>query len=85
MKRGRKILAVAMVICMAIGVIGWHGEVENVRGAEVYGDYEYEVLSDGTIKILKYKGAGSILEIPSQIDGKQVTNIGQEAFFTVRI
>ena len=81
MKRGRKILAVAMVICMAIGVIGWHGEVENVRGAEVYGDYEYEVLSDGTIKILKYKGAGSILEIPSQIDGKQVTNIGQEAFF----
>ena len=44
-------------------------------------DYEYHELDDGTIEITKYSGSDTIVEVPSQIDGKQVTSIGSRAFY----
>lgn len=49
-------------------------------GAEVYGDYEYIVIRDGTVKITGYTGSAAELEIPAEIDGKKVTVIGRSAF-----
>ena len=49
-------------------------------GAEIFGDYNYEVLSDGTVEIVTYLGGAENLTIPSQIDGKKVTSIGSCAF-----
>ncbi len=49
-------------------------------GAEVYGDYEYIVIRDGTVKITDYTGNATELEIPAEIDGKKVTVIGRSAF-----
>lgn len=49
-------------------------------GAEVYGDYEYIVIRDGTVKITDYTGSAAELEIPAEIDGKKVTVIGRSAF-----
>ncbi|MBQ2799589.1 MAG: leucine-rich repeat protein [Ruminiclostridium sp.] len=49
-------------------------------GAETYGDYEYTVLDDGTVEITDYTGSAATLEIPSELDGKSVTSIGDEAF-----
>lgn len=49
-------------------------------GAEIYGDYEYEVLDDGTVEITNYTGTATNLEIPSKLDGKDVTSIGEGAF-----
>lgn len=46
----------------------------------VYGDFNYEVLSDGTVSVTKYTGSSSTVTIPSQIDGKTVTKIGNNAF-----
>ncbi len=46
----------------------------------VSGDYAYEELSDGTVSITKYNGTESIVEIPTEIDGKTVTKIGDKAF-----
>lgn len=46
----------------------------------VSGDYTYEELSDGTVSITKYNGTESIVEIPTEIDGKTVTKIGDKAF-----
>ncbi len=48
--------------------------------AEVSGDYEYTVLDDGTISITGYTGSEANLVIPSEIDGMDVTKIGNLAF-----
>ena len=49
-------------------------------GAETYGDYEYSVLNDGTVKITDYNGGAEKVEIPEMIDGRSVTSIGNYAF-----
>ena len=55
-------------------------------GAETYGDYEYTVLSDGTVEITDYTGdSDTELVIPSELDGKKVTSIGEAAFESAEI
>ena len=49
--------------------------------AAEYGDYEYEILDDGTVEITGYNGSAETLKIPNEIDGKTVTSIGDYAFF----
>lgn len=49
-------------------------------GAETYGDFEYSVLDDGTVGITKYIGNAEKVDIPAEIDGKKVTEIGRFAF-----
>lgn len=45
-----------------------------------FGDYEYQVLDDGTAEITKYKGEATGLVIPSEINDYKVTSIGDSAF-----
>ena len=49
-------------------------------GAETYGDFEYSVLDDGTVKITDYNGSAEKVDIPKMIDGKSVTSIKYNAF-----
>ena len=50
-------------------------------GAETFGDYTYTVLGDGTVEITEYNGESDAeLVIPSELDGKKVTSIGEAAF-----
>ena len=49
-------------------------------GAETYGDFEYRVLDDGTVEITDYNGSAKTVDIPAEINGKSVTNIGRRAF-----
>lgn len=42
--------------------------------------YNYEILSDGTVEIIEYVGRYESLTIPSEIDGMQVSAIGDNAF-----
>ena len=49
-------------------------------GAETYGDFQYSVLSDGTVEITDYNGSAKKVEIPAEINGKSVTSIGRRAF-----
>ncbi len=44
------------------------------------GDHEYTVLDDGTVRITKYNGSQAVLSVPAQIDGREVTEIGERAF-----
>lgn len=44
------------------------------------GDYEYEITYNGSIKITKYWGNDIKIVIPSEIDNKTVTSIGNGAF-----
>ena len=43
-------------------------------------DFEYSVIENGTISIDKYIGNAAEVVIPDTIDGKNVTEIGKEAF-----
>ena len=43
-------------------------------------DYEYELLSDGTIKMVSYKGVNTEIIVPPVFGGKIVTEIGEECF-----
>lgn len=57
------------------------GEDVQVAGATLtYGDYNYTVLTDGTVEITKYIGDDVDVVIPSKIKGKKVTSIGAWAF-----
>ena len=44
------------------------------------GDYGYTVLKDGTVQIVKYYGKAAQLTVPSKLDGKTVSSIGNNAF-----
>ena len=43
-------------------------------------EYDYTILENGTAKIKKYKGYDSYVSIPSKIDGRAITSIGENAF-----
>ena len=55
--------------------------VATTAGAEIYGNYTYKVLDDGTVEITEYKGTASAVNIPNTIYGRKVTSIGSEAFW----
>ena len=79
MRRGRKILAAVLVLCMVAGLCVCPGKKESVQAA-VSGDYEYMDLAGGTVSITKYKGSAQVLTVPETLDGKLVTDIGDSAF-----
>ena len=75
------ILAVFMAVtfCFLWGKMNVHAE-ENI-----YNGFHYEIKEDGTIKITGYDTdqidvSDGIFTIPSQIEGKDVTEIGDYAF-----
>ena len=49
-------------------------------GAQTYGNFEYDVLDNGTVGITKFTGKAEKVDIPEKIDGKSVTSIGYRAF-----
>ena len=74
----KRILNLLTVLVMAISLAGVLPAFS--ASAETSGDYEYTVLGDGTVEITKYNGSATELEIPSKIDEKVVTSIGNDAF-----
>jgi len=51
----------------------------------VSGEYKYSINADeSTVTIINYTGAGGVVEIPSQLNGKTVTGIGEGAFWDRR-
>ena len=56
------------------------GFTANAADTITYGDYEYQVNEDETVCIVGYNGSASRLAIPSSINGKKVTGIGDWAF-----
>ena len=84
----KKFLAALLALSLTFGSVALPAAESGViaRGvnisasAETYGDFEYDFLYDGTIEITKYTGNGGNVVIPSTINGKRVTRIGNEAF-----
>ncbi len=92
MKRKLK-SALSLLLCMIMvfGAVAVDGEgikpadTKGLFGAKAsaatYDIYTYDVGVDGTVTIIKCdSSAQGAIKIPSQIDGKPVTNIGRRAF-----
>ena len=65
----KKILSVMLTICMVLALMTQMSFAETLT----YGDFEYSVSDDNKVTITEYTGKAAEVEIPSQIDGKQVT------------
>ena len=86
----RKILATVLAVCMTFGCavtgvgsyIGLSTTVNAAEGdAGVTADgFKYTESYDGTLMITGYNGSAKDIVIPSVINGKTVTTIGEEAF-----
>ena len=74
--------ALALVLGSAAALPQGFAKIDSAitASAETYGDYDYTVLDDGTVVISKYIGSDEEVTIPSTIDGKKVTSIGDYAF-----
>ena len=74
----KRIISLLTTLVMVISLAGVLPAV--TAGALTYGDYEYEILDDGTVEITEYTGSDTVLDIPSEINKKTVTSIEFGAF-----
>ena len=56
---------------------GWMAATERMVSGR---DFDYDPMPDGSARLVRCKGAPSVLEIPSHLDGRPVTSIGNNAF-----
>ena len=72
----KKIMSGIAAVAVAASCLSFAAFAETNKS----GDFEYEVLSNGTVSITGYSGQDENPEIPAEIDGKSVTQIGYGAF-----
>ena len=83
----KKLIVAAASAVLMFGAAAALPRVSDLLGSDipaaaaVSGDYEYKALSDGTVKITKYKGKASNLTVPDKLNGKTVSAIGDQAFY----
>ena len=77
MKHITKSISVVLALLMLTSVFA---VAPITASAGTNGDFEYEVLDDGTAEITDYSGSAKELTIPSQLNGYTVTSIGYRAF-----
>mgnify|MGYP004465893369 CR=1 FL=1 len=77
MKKTRKIISLLLSILMIITSVPLMALNSFAASS---GDYEYDLLKDGTAQIKHYEGSETEIEIPSEIDGHRVTFIISGAF-----
>lgn len=68
-------MSVAMLLTITTGLT-FTANADTLKS----GDFSYEVLADGNVKITKYEGKDAKVEIPTAIEGKAVTELGDYAF-----
>ena len=72
------VLSLAMLFTLTAGLD--FSVYADIGEPIVSGDYEYVFLDDGTLKINDYYGSDSSLEIPTEIDGHEVSTLARYAF-----
>lgn len=74
----KKIITKLLVIIMILSAFTIIPFTANA--VETSGDFNYEILDDGTVEITDYNGNATVLEIPNYIEGKKIISIGDFAF-----
>ncbi len=73
----KKALSIVLSLMLLLAVVPVYTISAN---AVTCGEYEYDLLDDGTVEITKYYGSSSELTISNSLHGKLVTSIGESAF-----
>ncbi|MCC8191568.1 MAG: leucine-rich repeat protein [Ruminococcus sp.] len=76
----KRILSFITAIAMVVGFTICLPTISVGAMTLTSGDYEYEILEDGTAEITRYNGSDAEIELPSEIDGYVVTSIGSYSF-----
>ena len=58
--------------------------IDSAAISETCGDYQYEVLTDGSAIITQYTGNAETVTVPEELEGHPVKYIGHKAFFQNR-
>ena len=77
MSKSKKMLSVLLTVIMLLSVFCALPIVSNAAQCE---GFEYVVIDDGTIEIVKYGGSSKEVNVPDNIQGIKVTSIGEYAF-----
>ena len=74
----KKTLSLTLILTLIIGLFS----IVPVSAGTIFnGDFEYNVLDDGTLEVSKYNGREATVTVPSTLTGGyKVTSIGDEAF-----
>jgi hypothetical protein len=73
----KKVLSAILIMSIILSVLSI---IPITTNAVTCGDYEYDLLDNGTVEITKYYGSTSVLTISNSLHGKLVTSIGESAF-----
>lgn len=73
-----KLTSAFLAVIMIFGIFTI---IPFTANAATSGDFEYEVLEDGTAEITAYNGSAKALTIPYKLDGYTVTKIGYRSFY----
>lgn len=73
-----KWITAAIAVCLLLG--GAQTALAATGDTGTYNGFEWQELSDGTLEITGYIGAGGDIAIPAEVGGKTVSEIGWEAF-----
>ncbi len=78
----KKVISLILSLVMIFSIIAGFNLTAIADDEDVltYGDYEYCIQEDDSLKITGYTGNQTTLNIPSTINGKKVTSIGDSAF-----
>ncbi|MCM1307807.1 MAG: leucine-rich repeat domain-containing protein [Butyrivibrio sp.] len=83
----KRMLAMAAALLMTVGVVGLGAvPAEKVRADaqnniyQTEGEWEYEILEDGTANLMCYGGSDIVIEVPKSIAGRKVTGIGGSSY-----
>lgn len=68
------------IILSVIMVFGIFAIIPFTASASTSGDFDYEILDDGTAELIAYTGKATELTIPSTLNGYKVTSIGSWSF-----
>ncbi|MBR6407942.1 MAG: leucine-rich repeat domain-containing protein [Clostridia bacterium] len=77
----RRIIALLVAVILVASMAA----VAPAAGAEVSGQFRYETLADGTIRVTGYAGEASEVTIPAKINGKPVTAIADRMFYDLLV
>lgn len=75
----QKIISLLLSLAMVLTALPLAG-ITAFAQTHTSGNFEYEVLEDGTAEITLYKGSETALEIPSTLDNYTVTSLGILSF-----
>lgn len=83
----KRVLSVILSVCLIMCFCSFTPQTRE--NTNVCGDYQYEVLGDGTAKIVKFVPTKAVLDnavitIPNVLNNKTVTVIGENAFSEIK-